>query len=870
MSRRQHQRRKGDGLISIIIRWMSDGADDVAYALRGMRRRPGFAAAVVLTLALGIAASTSVFSVISAVLLKPLPYPEADRLVLFAHAWRGRTLVNVSLPRIAAWRAHTDAVEEVAIYRLGGSMDFSSARPGGTGSGDDSTQVIAGRATSGFFRLLGAAVLHGRVFTADEDHPHGPRVAVLSHGFWRRRFDAAPDVVGRTISLEGLSHLVVGVLSPTFDARSADPFAQPVPDLWVPLQPDLNDQSDANNLLVAARLKPGVGLAAAQAQAKAGTEAFRKEWPQNMPANLSLTVIPLAEAVVEDTRPSLLLLAAAVAFVLLIVIANTTCLMLVRASDRQRELAIRVAAGASRGRLVRQLLTESLVLSMSGGVLGVLLGLTGIRALLAWQPATIARVTSAASGASGGLSGSGGVDLLGSAGVFMDWRLLSFAVAVTLISGVAVGMLPALRASRMDVEEHLRSGGERGGASRHHERTRTLLAVSEVALACLLLVGTGLLMRSFVEMRRVSPGFETARVLSMTTLVTASRYAAMSTTTRMMDDAIRTVGAVPGVEAAGATLTGLPLEGEKSAFRIGLAAKPEQNLMGAWHVISADYLPALNIPLVRGRGFTNQDDRGAPPVVIINQALARTFWPGGNPLGDLLILGQGAGPDFADVPRRIVGIVGDIHQWALNRPPKPTAYVPLAQLPDNEMSFMNRHGGTLTWVVRTSGSPHAMTAAVSEALRTATGAPVGRIQSMEDVSSQSTASTRFQLSLMTLFGGAALLLAALGVYGVTSYSVQRRTREIGVRQALGATPAAIRRTVLGRGLSFTFAGIALGVAGAFGLARLLSTFLFGITPHDTLVFVLAPCALSVVALTAVWLPARRATRVDLVTALRAE
>jgi predicted permease len=336
----------------------------------------------------------------------------------------------------------------------------------------------------------------------------------------------------------------------------------------------------------------------------------------------------------------------------------------------------------------------------------------------------------------------------------------------------------------------------------------------------------------------------------------------------MMDDATRAIRAVPGVEATGATLTGLPLEGEKSAFRIGLAAKPEQNLLGAWHVISADYLATLKIPLVRGRGFTDRDDNGSPLVVIINEALARIFWPGGNPLDDSLILGQGAGPDFTDRPRRIVGIVRDIHHGALNLPPRPTAYVPLAQLPDNQMSFLNRHGGTMTWVVRTSGSPSAMAAAVTGALRASTAASPGRVQSMEDVSSRSTAGTRFQLSLMTLFGGAALLLAALGVYGVTSYSVQRRTREIGVRQVLGATPGSIRRTVMARGLTFTLAGVIIGVVIAFGLARMLSRFLFGVTPDDPLVFVLVPCVLGVVALAAVWLPARRATRVDLVTALR--
>jgi len=831
-----------------MVKHVADFIQDCWYGFRWMRRRSGFVVVTVLTLALGIAASTSVFSVVSAVLLKPLPYPDADRLVLLVGTFRGRTLAGISVPRLSVWREHTNVFQEIAIYRVGNSMSFSN--------GHEGAQVMTGRVSASFFSLFGASVVQGRVFTNEEDRFHGPRVAVLSYGFWQRKFGASPGIIGQTIVLEGAAYEVVGVLSAAFDPRSSVPFATLVsqpPDVWVPLQPDWSNPSDANNLFVAARLRPDVPLATAQEQTRSAAAALRKILPkESMPDGLEMTVRPLKDVIVEGVRPSLLLLAASVAFVLLIVIVNTTCLLLVRAADRQRELAIRIATGASRGRLVRQLLTESLVLALMGGTLGLVLGVAGIRSLLALQPGDLPRIAPDGSGMVG------------------DWRVLMFAIVASASTGVAVGVLPAIRASRLNVEEQLRAGGERAGAGFHHETARALLVVSEVALASMLLVGTGLLIRSFVEIRRVPPGFDTQRLLTMTTLVTDERYTVTKSTTRLMEDAVRDVGAVPGVEIMGATLTGIPLEGEKTAFKIGIAGQPDRSLMGAWHVISPDYLQTLKTPLIRGRGFTSRDDSHSPPVVVINQALVGRFWPTGEPLGDSLILGEGVGPDFVDVPRQIIGIVGDMRQDGLDRDPRPTAYVPLAQLPDNEMAFFSRAGAALTWVVRTSQAPDVMTASVVEALRKSTKAPVARIRSMQEVSALSTAGTQFEVWLMTLFGWAALLLAALGVYGVVSYSVQQRAREIGVRLALGATPSTIQRMVLGRSIGFTMVGIAIGIAAAFGLARVLARFLFGIAPHDAMVFAIVPCALSLVALIAVWLPARRAARVDPVTALRAE
>ena len=524
--------------------------------------------------------------------------------------------------------------------------------------------------------------------------------------------------------------------------------------------------------------------------------------------------------------------------------------MLVRAADRQREWAIRLAIGASGGRLARQVLTESVVFGALGGGLGLALGIVGIRALLAIGPGDIPRI--AADGSD----------------VLVDWRMLLFAVMVSMGTSVVVGLIPAMRASRVDVESSLRSGGDRAGAGLTHERTRALLVAAQVALACMLLVGTALLLRSFIEMHRVHPGFESARVLTMTTFATDARYARTEATARMIEESVEAVRAVPGVEVVGATMTGVPLEGEKSTLRIGVAAQTDRNVMGGWHIISPDYFTVLRTPILRGRGITPRDTREATPVAIVNQALARRLWPTGDPIGDRVIVGMDGGPDFADVPRQVVGIVGDIRQGRLDREPRPAVYVPLAQLPDVEMAFLNRNSAAVTWMVRTSGAPHLVDDAVQQALRRATDAPVARMRSLEEIAALSTVGTQFRIRLMTLFAGSALLLAAIGIYGVASYSVQRRTREIGVRVALGATPEGIRRLVLMLGLRSTAIGLVAGLIVAFAFARVLARFLFAVDPRDPFVFAIVPCVLALVALTAVWLPARRATRIEPVRALR--
>jgi putative ABC transport system permease protein len=830
---------------------------DLLYALRTMRRHPAFAAVAILTIALGVAATTAVFSIVSTVLLRPLPFPDPDRLIIvgFTHPKRASPdpIPGMSIPRYRIWREQTDAFQDVAAYAYGSSVNFAS--------GDRDEQVVMGRSTASFFHLFGVSAAQGRTYGEEEDRPHGPRVVLLSDGFCQRQYGGTSTAVGRTISLAGASYVVIGVLPATFETRSLNPVARalPEPDVWVPLQLDLNHTSDDNFLVVAARLRPGVSFETAQAQTKRAAAAYYRAFPDSYPPGGSLGIVPFEHLVVGEARAALLLLAASVACVLVITWVNTACLLLMRGSSRHRELAIRAATGASRGRLVRQLVTESLVLAGAGGALGLLLGLPGVYALLAMQPGHIPRLAPDGSN------------------IVVDWPLLLFAIATTMASGVAAGLLPAWRVSRVDLETSLRSGGGRTGAGARHERARALLVIAEVALASLLLVSTTLVIRGFIALRHVDPGFDTHRLLTMETVVTEPRFAATNQTMQLVDDGIARASAVPGVEQATAALTGVPLR-SGGTLKIEVAGAPPasgRDLVGVWNVVARDYFQATRIPLVRGRLFSTRDDNHALPVAIVNQTLARRLWPGGDPIGDRVLTGRGAGPDFIDVPRQVVGIVGDVRNWGLDDQLPPVVYIPFAQLPDNEMAIYNRLGAHVSWMVRTSpesyrSGPYQAATAIREALRDATHLPVAQVRSMDDVSTASTAGQRFEAWLMTLFGVSALLLAALGVYGVLAHAVQERTREIGIRVALGATTGEIRGLVLARGLMLTAIGIAVGMVSALGLTRLLSGILFGISPYDGVSFAIVPIALCLAALAAIWLPARRAARVDPVIALRAE
>ncbi len=561
----------------------------------------------------------------------------------------------------------------------------------------------------------------------------------------------------------------------------------------------------------------------------------------------------LQEMIVRNVRSSLWILVGAVAFVLLIACANVANLLLVRATVRQREIAIRSAIGAARGRIARQLITESTALSLLGGACGLILGVIGIRALLALNPGNIPRV------------GAGG-DAVG-----VDQRVLAFTGVVSVLTGLVFGLFPALRAARIDLSATLKESAGRSATGFRHNKTRAALVISEVSLALILLVGAALLIRTYIALRAVDPGFDPRNVLTMRMSLTGARFERAATVAQLMRDGRERLEALPEVEAAAASCC-VPLQGGFGLPFIieGRPLDGPGHGGGSFTPISANYFNVFKIPLLRGRYFTEQDTTGATGVVIINQALARQYWPEGNPIGERLTIGRGLGPGMEQPPAEIVGVVGDVRDGSLNRDPNPIMYIPWAQLPDahsaNLLSITS-----LAWVVRTRTEPVTLSEAIQKQLGDASGGlPVARLRVMDDVVSQSTARSDFNMLLLTIFAGSALILAAIGVYGLMAYSVQQRTQEMGVRLALGADASQVRNMVIRQGMTLVLIGVIIGVASAFGLARVMTTFLFGVTPRDPLVFIAVPLVLAAVAWLGVWLPARRAARVDPVLALRVE
>jgi predicted permease len=815
---------------------------DIRHSLRMFRQTPGFTATAVAALTLGIGANTAIFSVVNSVLLKPLPFPEADRLVAILNVSPNGSNPGASVPKFNIWREQTAALQDAAAYRFG-VLNLTG--------GDNPEQVPSGQVTGDFFRLFGAQMTAGRTFTADEDRPNGGRVVVLSHGFWQRRFGGDPQVIGRTVSLSGDPYVVIGILAPSFTSAQFDPF----PDVWTPFQMDPASTDQAHYFTAAARLKAGVTLAMADTQMRSAADQFRSKFPGAFGPQQSFSVQPLQERMVRNVRTSLLVLVGAVSFVLLIACANVANLLLVRATARKREFAIRAAMGAARSRIVRQLLTENVLLSLAGGALGLGLGMAGIRALLAVNPGNIPRI---------GADGSG---------VTADWRVVAFTIGVSLVTGVVFGIFPALEASRADLNVTLKESGSRSGSGFRQNKTRSILVVVEVALALVLLVGASLLIRSFMALRAVNPGFATHNILTMRMSMTEPRFSRTAGVDRLIRSGVERLRALPGVEAASTTCC-VPLEGGYG-LPFNIVGRPAPSTgpyegQGGWITMSPGYFELFKIPLLRGRDFTDRDAAGAAGVVIINQAMARQFWPQGDPMSDQLSIGQGIGPAFVEGPRQIIGIVGDIRDGALNQDPQPTMYVPFAQVPDG-VTALNARISALGWVVRTRGEPHGLSLAIQKELRDASGGlPVARIKSMDEIVVQSTARSDFNMLLLTVFGCAALLLAAIGVYGLMSYAVEQRTQEIGIRLALGAESSQVRNMMIAQGMSLAVAGVAIGTVSALALSRLIESLLFGVTARDPEVFVVVPAVLAVVALVAVWLPALRATRIDPIDALRCE
>ena len=814
----------------------------MAYAWRSLRRTPGFTLAVVAALALGIGANTAIFSVVNAVLLKPLPYPDPDRLVTFLNTSPQGSGPGASPTKFNVWRQQTGAFQDVSAYR------FNAVNLTG---GSDAEQIPAGQVSADFFRLFGAPLIAGRGFTADEDRPNGGHVVVLSEGFWKRRFGGDAAALGRTLSIDGDPYTVIGIVG-RFDTQAIRP-PTGEPQVWVPFQIDPNSAMQGHFFMAAGRVKPDATPAVVDAQLKVAANEFREKFPQALGPDGGFGAGVLQDIVVGDVRSSLLLLGGAVGFVLLIACANVANLLMVRAIGRKREIAIRTAIGARRGRIIRQLLTESLVLSVIGGAIGLALGLFGIRALLAVNPGDIPRI-----GADG-------------AGIDIDWRVLAFTAIVSLLTGVVFGLVPAVRASRADLNTTLKESGGLAGAAVRHNRARALLVMSEMALALVLLVGAALFIRTFVALRAVNPGFDANQVLTMGMSLSGGRFAKTAAVAQVIQEGETRLNALPGVEVAGATCC-VPLQGG-----LGLPFVIEGRALsdgpfhggGGFTPISASYFSAFRIPIIRGRAFTDRDTGGAPNVAIINQAMANEFWPNADPLADRITIAKGL-PELQDPTRQIVGIVGNVRAFGLGEEPGPIMYIPWAQLPDSHNT--NLVGITpLSWIVRTRGEPFSLSDAIQTELRQASGGlPAARPRAMDEIVTQSTARNDFNMLLLTVFAGSALLLATIGIYALMAYAVQQRTQEIGIRLALGAEPRTVRNMVVRQGMSLALAGVAIGVASAFGLTRLIASFLFGVTARDPMVFLVVPLLLGTVALIGVWLPARRAARVDPVIALRTE
>ena len=675
---------------------------------------------------------------------------------------------------------------------------------------------------------------------------------MLSYSVWQMRFGGAGDVIGRPILLNGVPYDVVGILPNSFHS---DPEA----DVWIPLQADPNSTNQGHYLNVAGRLKRGVTPAAAEAQMKIVGERFRRLNPKWMDADESVAVVPMREATTGDVRTALLVLFGAVALVLLIACANVANLLLARAAGRQRELAIRSAMGADRGRMVRQLLTESVLLSGCGGLLGLALGAWGVRALLLLVPGNIPRVTDP--------NGTGILIPV------LDWRVTAFTIGLSLVTGVMFGLFPALQTSKPDLVSTLKEASGRSGTSLRHKRVRSVLVVTEMALALVLLVGAALLIRSFVGLRSVESGIDAHNVLTFQTSLAGTAYSSTASVSNLTTQVVQRIEAVPGVDAATSTIA-LPVEsGIDLPFTIvgKPPARGEYTGDEQWRSVSPHYFSAFRIPLVHGRVFTDRDTASGPRLVIINEAMAKKYWANEDPIGQLIVIGKGLGPQFEEPPRQIVGIVGNVRENGLARNAATSVmYIPQSQMTEGLTTLAN-NVIPLSWAVRTTTDPMPLRVAIERELRGVDGQIViSHERTMEQVLSGAVARQSFNMVLLSIFAGAALVLAAIGIYGLMSYSVEQRTQEIGIRMALGANRATMLKTVLREGMTLAIVGVAIGLVLAYGLTRLLASLLFGVKTSDPFTFVAVAGVLTIVAATAAFIPARRATTIDPAIALRYE
>jgi putative ABC transport system permease protein len=803
---------------------------DVQYALRNITKRPLFYSAVILTLALGIGANTAIFTVVNGVLLQPLPYPHPERLMM---VWTHNPLQGIdkdvgTYPNFEDWRRASQSFERMSAYR-GASVTL-------TGNGEPA-QIRGARVTHEFFETMGVGPLQGRGFSSANGQAGGERVVIVAHGLWIRRFGADASIIGRRIVLDGVPHEVVGVMPASFK-HPADA------ELWMPLAPvgELRELFVARGsywLTIVGRLKPGVTRVAAQSEMDAIAARLEKEYPSN--AGIGIRLVTMHEELVGDVQRPLLILLGAVCFVLLIACANVANLLLTRAASRQRELAIRAALGADRGRLVRQLLTESVVLGLLGGAAGLMIATLSTDLIQTLAPAELPRLSD----------------------ITIDRQVLAYVAGASVFTSLLFGLVPALHASRRDSGGNLKDGGRTGTAGRRGGRVRAALAVGELAIALMLLIGAGLLIRSFIALNSADPGFATSGVLALRLHLPPAAYGEPARITRFYEQLVERLNALPGVESAAAG-SSLLLSRLPASASISIEGRPPlpanaRNIPVPYDSVTPGYFSTLKIPLRRGRMFTRADGPRSPQVVLVNETFVKRFFPGEDPLGRRVTFGD---PSQRDTQwQTIVGVVADTKRGGFEREPWAEAYFPMLQVPEPQAFVL----------LRTNGDPITLIAAAQAAVWSIDRhQAIASIRTVPELLALRELNRRFTTLLLGVFASVALVLAIIGTYAVIAHGTAQRTQEIGIRIALGADPRMILRMVLLGGFRIAATGLAIGIVGALALTHVLSGLLFGVGARDSLTFVVVPGALLVVALAACWIPARRAMQVEPVIALRGD
>ncbi|HSE98930.1 MAG TPA: ABC transporter permease [Blastocatellia bacterium] len=802
---------------------------DLRYAVRIALKNPGFTLVAVTALALGVGAATAIFSVVNAVLLRPLPYGDPDRIVLVTETGASGD------ERWAAPADFIDWAEQNQVFESIGAMRWWSANLTGAGEPE---RVQGALISVGLFDVFGVRPALGRTFIEDEGREGRDSVVLLSHALWQRRFGGDPDIVGKSVSLNGASLTVIGVMPADFKlpllAINQSPSQT---ELWTPIASSSRywQARGAHQLRVLARLRPGVSLSQARAEMSAIAARIEQLHPQTN-TRVGALVTPFHEKLAGDMRPALTALLCAVVFLILIACANVANLLLARSAPRQKEIAIRTALGATRMRLIRQMLTESALLSIAGGGLGLLLALWGTDTLIALGPENVPRLQETS----------------------IDGNVLLFALGLSLLTGLVFGIVPALQTSKTDLNTSLKDSGRSSSGGVRHSRLRAALVAAEVALSLMLLVGAGLMVKSFLRLQQVEPGFETANVLTMAVSLPFSKYAERDQQAAFYREAIRLLAALPGVEAASAGTTP-PLTGSRDSLNFFIEGRGDEKAIEELAVIAPDYFRATGIPLLRGRDFSGTDNARSEPVVIISRSMAERYWPGEDAIGKRIKLGGDEGPW-----RSIIGIVGDVKQKAMEAESAREIYLPYNQDP----WFLS---STMTFVIRSAVEPESLVAAARGEIQSIDkDLPIYSVRTMEEIYSLAVAGRRFNTLLLTVFAVAALVLAAMGIYGVVSYSVEQRTHEIGIRMAMGARAADISRMVVVQGMIPIAAGLVIGISVSYALSRLMEGLLFGVSATDLSTFAAIPLLLVAVAVAACYFPARRATRIDPMAALRCE